>query len=64
MQYLGAEVGELSGLVVGDFGDGAGFGNQTRVGGFYAVYIGPNYSFLRAERCAQDCGGIVGAAAA
>ena len=64
MQNFCAEVGQFGGFVVGDFGDGAGFGDQARVGGFYAVYVGPDYGFLGAESGAQDRGGVVGAAAA
>ena len=64
VQHFRAEVGELGGFVVGNFRDGARFGNQARVGGLHAVHVGPDDGFVRAERSAQNRGGIVGAAAA
>ena len=56
MQDFGAEVGELGGFVVGDFGDGLGFGDEARVGGFYAVDVGPDDGFGGVEGGAEDCG--------
>ena len=64
MEDFGAEVGEFGGFVVGDFGDGLGFRDEARVGGFDAVDVGPDDGFGGIERGAEDCGGVVGAAAA
>ncbi len=52
MQNFCAEVGQLGGFVVGNFWNRAGFRNQTRVGGLYAVYVGPDDGFLRASSAA------------
>ncbi len=64
MQDFGAEVGELSGFVVRDFGDGLGFGDEAGVGGFYAVDVGPDDGFGGVEGGAEDGGAVVGATAA
>src|SRR5277367_1760274 len=64
MQNLGAEVSELRGFAIGDFGNGARAGNKARISGENAVHVGPDDHFIRAERAAKNGGGIVRAAAA
>ena len=64
MQNFRAEIGELGGLAIGNFGDRAGFGNQARIGAEHAVHVRPDDDFVRAERAAQNRGGIIRASAA
>jgi len=64
MENFGAEIGELGGFVVGDFGDGLGFGDEAGVGGFDAVDVGPDDGFSGVERGAEDGGAVVGTATA
>ena len=64
MENFGAEIRELCGLAIGDFGNRSGFGNETRVGAEDAVDVRPDDDFVGAERAAENRGGIVRTAAA
>ncbi len=63
MENFGAEIGEFGGFVVGNFRDGARFGNEARVGGLDAVDVGPNDGFLGVQGGAENGRGIIRAAA-
>ena len=64
VEHLGAEVGQLLGLVVADLGDDAGVGDLARVGGEDAGHVGPDLDLVGVERGAEEGGAVVGAAAA
>ena len=42
MENLGAKIGELGSLTIGNFGDRSSIGNETRVGAQDAIDIGPD----------------------
>eukprot|EP00162_Nutomonas_longa_P014203 comp21867_c0_seq1/m.49520 comp21867_c0_seq1/g.49520 ORF comp21867_c0_seq1/g.49520 comp21867_c0_seq1/m.49520 type:complete len:779 (-) comp21867_c0_seq1:129-2465(-) len=54
MQHLGAKVGELHGLVVGNKVEAARTGHDARVGRVDAVNVGPDGDLARMEQGAND----------
>src|SRR6266496_4033801 len=63
MQDLGAEAGQLGGLMKADLRDALGLGTEARIGGEDAADVGPDLYALGVERGADDGGGVVRAAA-
>ena len=63
MQHLGAEEGELHGLLVAHLGEHGGAGDQPGIGAVDAVDVGPDLQQLGVEGPGGDGGGVVRAAA-
>ena len=63
MQHLGAVVGQLGGLGVGDFVQHFGVGHQARVGAHDAIDVGPDPELGGVERGGQNRRRKIGAAA-
>ena len=63
MQYLGAEIGQLQGLVVGNGAEQAGIRHQPRICAHNTVHVGPDVDRLGLQQAAHDGGGIVAAVA-
>ena len=63
VQDLGAEVGELGGLVEAQLRDDAGRRHHPRVGGEHAVDVGPDLDLVGGEPGPEERGREVGAAA-
>ena len=54
MQHLGAEVGQLGGLLKADDLDAQSIGADARIGGHDAVHVGPDLDGLGLERAADQ----------
>ncbi len=63
MQYSGAKMCQLSGLVNIQFGDCRRFGNNRRVGSEKAIHIGPDLDLIGFADSTDDGGGVIGPAA-
>ena len=61
---LGAEIGELHGLVIGQRVDDLGVRHQPRIGRQHAVDVGPNDDFRSLEQGAENGAGEIAAVAA
>ena len=63
VEHLGAEEGELHGLLVAHLGEHGGAGDQPRIGAVDAVDVGPDLQQLGVEGPGGDGAGVVRAAA-
>ena len=63
MDDLGAEVGELHGLVVGELVDHLGVRHQARIGRQHAVDVGPDDDLGSLQQRAEDGSGKIAAVA-
>ena len=64
MQNFRAKVSQLGGFAVRNFRNGAGLGDQSRIGGDDAIHVGPDNHFVGVHGRAQNRRGIIGTAAA
>jgi len=63
MQNLGAEIGEVGGFEIGNFGNRACVGNELWIAREDAVDISPDDDFIGVDGSAENRGGIIGTSA-
>src|SRR3954468_8136383 len=64
MNHLRAVICKFNRLFKADFRQSSGVGTNARIGGEYAIHIGPDPDFVCATSGSNDGGGIIGASAA
>ena len=64
MEHLGAGIGQLGYLAIGEFLDGGGVRDDARIGGHHPVHVGPDPDLVGGQGRADQRGGVVAAAAA